>query len=611
MQEPFSKDLLNVNRETISGMHQPEGQTMWSVNNSTDDEYVNEICNCKQDDCTCKLKVVESILDDAFRKNAIGLFDIPASTGIFNEDGETGEVLVFDGIHQNPGLSMEGGDDEDTDLFGAKDEAFDLPPQTKFLETIKGCSMNSEDRKSIRKRVASIFGNLVFPYIPTAHLQSFFSKNVSDKDAIERQNNIVLGLMDKLSSSDVNDEEIILLRDGKLKPEELPARMLSRGVKFKFNQKESIVMFAGAYIKQASKLKEMLDSAAKKAEKDALVNDKSSDTAHSDMLTVDTKKPTQAVGRITRAGDPYTYDKNPNGDGYIVVSTPPGMEHVVGRVLLPGTSAYDLVRAADPSVDISEYTSDTSVSQEVLEQKPNLTQLDRAIMAYKNKEYDQAIPMFINAFRDNKSGETMYMLAMSYYNSGDVSSSLDTFYQYSKDYPDLYEKNVLSGIVPASIVDNIMKLTSRKVDESVAKTNKDEAKTSKEIVVSLEKQDELKRYFKNIFDDGWSEQYDRYMGLLRAGAFNVRVFPEKPDGRSIGLIDLGERLPREIRYDGIYYDDKRNSWVMGSLTRSEFRKIKPYLQKDERREVRREMREAKRSSSRASRMSKLSKINKS
>jgi hypothetical protein len=91
-------DLLMPKEDTAdSGMHRPNDQVSgWDVPNMADDNELEE------DD------------DDDIRKEALGLTDIPAGR-------IGGDVLGNPGVPQPPGLSREEGDDEETDLFGAKE----------------------------------------------------------------------------------------------------------------------------------------------------------------------------------------------------------------------------------------------------------------------------------------------------------------------------------------------------------------------------------------------------------------------------------------------------------------------------------------------------------
>jgi hypothetical protein len=71
---------------------------------------------------------------EMMEKNAIGLTSIPESisTGYEDESGDDthgSEVLSHKGTFQNPGLSREQGEDEETDYFGAASELVDLPPK--------------------------------------------------------------------------------------------------------------------------------------------------------------------------------------------------------------------------------------------------------------------------------------------------------------------------------------------------------------------------------------------------------------------------------------------------------------------------------------------------
>jgi hypothetical protein len=110
-------DLLRGNDnedKASSGMHWPnEDVSGWDVQNVADDE---DTVDCKLSDIE-----LENILGQYFDKKALGLTDIPASIGqsFQVEDGSGSEVLGSSGVPQNPGLSREDGDDEETDFYGA------------------------------------------------------------------------------------------------------------------------------------------------------------------------------------------------------------------------------------------------------------------------------------------------------------------------------------------------------------------------------------------------------------------------------------------------------------------------------------------------------------
>jgi hypothetical protein len=108
--EDFSPSDIGEGGEHVSGMHMVNPDTHWSypsvgLADDSDEE------------------------EGDLKKEALGLTDIPASV-----DG--GEVLDFAGIPQNPGLSRESGEDEETDYFGAESEIMEeVPPKNKRYKT--------------------------------------------------------------------------------------------------------------------------------------------------------------------------------------------------------------------------------------------------------------------------------------------------------------------------------------------------------------------------------------------------------------------------------------------------------------------------------------------
>ncbi len=101
-------------------MHMVNPDTHWSYPSVGSAEDKEEESSESLDD--------EKALDE-LEKTALGLMDIPGSI-----DG--GEVLEWQGIPQNPGLSREQGEDEETDYFGAESEILEeVPPVNKRYET--------------------------------------------------------------------------------------------------------------------------------------------------------------------------------------------------------------------------------------------------------------------------------------------------------------------------------------------------------------------------------------------------------------------------------------------------------------------------------------------
>lgn len=99
----FSIEDFIPSEETIAGMHTPAGENMFAVQNRADDSGDEE---------------------DEIKKEALGLTSVPQSTN-------GGELLDLPGSPQNPGMSMEKGDDEETEFFGAKEEGVDFHPEHK------------------------------------------------------------------------------------------------------------------------------------------------------------------------------------------------------------------------------------------------------------------------------------------------------------------------------------------------------------------------------------------------------------------------------------------------------------------------------------------------
>lgn len=132
-------NLLTSEDDVIAGQHVPSGENLWSsptVNNSDDDiDFENE-----------------EIL-----KEAIGLTSLPASLN-------GGEVLDFNGVPEEPGLSRELGDGEAVDFFGAisNPDIEDKSPKNDILEKLiaqfRKNNLNSEELrlKSVIKNANNI-----------------------------------------------------------------------------------------------------------------------------------------------------------------------------------------------------------------------------------------------------------------------------------------------------------------------------------------------------------------------------------------------------------------------------------------------------------------------
>jgi len=301
--EDFPIDVINVDRDISSGMHTPEGETMWSMPSVAMADDLDEDED-EDEDLSNKISSRRAGLQKIF-KSALGLLDLPTSMGEGDRAEESAEVLNFEGTHQNPGLSRETGDGESVNFFGEEDETFDMPQiNEKYSNRHKGIRDMKKDLRKIEK---------------------FLREAGRGREADD------LGGLIKISI--FTDEQL------------------------------------------GNRYREDLDSApVRTTQSKGVISVEPGDPEEPDD-TSGHARPGRIVGRIGSIripGDPYTYNKHP--DGYVVSSadTSKGAsEKAVGAVIKRDHSAYKKILSYDKSVTSTSHL-DGDFNRGQVDRKPGV-----------------------------------------------------------------------------------------------------------------------------------------------------------------------------------------------------------------------------------------------
>jgi hypothetical protein len=329
----------------------------------------------------------------------MGLLDIPTSIGGGEEPDEQGEVLTFKGTPQNPGLSREMGDDEETDFFGASEEGVDISPKnTKYQSKINSdgeVMINELDKleKHLRragklsearsiagmiKRAQEKYlggGSAIEENFDPALLDYYYDQAVERMEESSSQiyselkamaasggyanpdpsatlNPIIEGWKGKIGNSVLFGEN----STGAIESE-LTNAVSSWLTSNQISHPDDVIN--GGVGEMISKLAKSMNLANIRAV--AMQGESSPDVSTQPLEqggSIGGRAPAASPARegsIKRPGDPYTYDKNPDeSDSYVVVShwdkeLNEYDDKGVGNVISPPSPAYDLVKAADPA----------------------------------------------------------------------------------------------------------------------------------------------------------------------------------------------------------------------------------------------------------------------
>lgn len=395
--------------DVASGQHTPIGESLWR-------------------------EPSVGLADDEIQKEALGLTDVPASL-------HGGEVLDFQGIPENPGLSRELGDDEETDYFGAEAVGVDDMPPENYREGIEalakllnednlrlksiiksannvklfvdktnkeGAMINELDKlekilrqngktaeanfiQSIKKEagtagsvvggMAGITAGVLTSLVPGLaivplpirimvtgnvgiaignKIQDYFESNTRAKTELDQATKDAINLKMKLSQYGVYDQELQQLADGTLSPAQLVDNFRKTGRKTYVEQ--NLLRLAQQYVDANNKITNSFKQAYSSVGGEAKLPIVERTPVQPPTLPTQPEAKTEgrtgpiasparstAKGSITRLGDPFTYDKNPNGEGYIIVSAPANAQHTIGRVIKPGAPGFAEIQAADPA----------------------------------------------------------------------------------------------------------------------------------------------------------------------------------------------------------------------------------------------------------------------
>lgn len=499
-------DLLNTSTEVSSGQHMPAGQMMWSKPTIS----INEV-----DD--------EEVEDEDITKEALGLTDIP--TSIYG-----GEVLEFKGTPQNPGLSRTEGEGEETDYFGASADVSDLPPvneldlegsekeepENPFIDFMyqKEIMAMFEDLNNLQKRwgknnfmkaelqeleeylnkkagisggmagsaagvLSSLLPGLSIVPLPVKALvggiagsgiENYFMERPKAKTNLEQVAEQVNTLRISLQNYGVTEYELNKLSSHALNAHTLTDTMIQRGARMPANWIGPIQKLAEQYIVASDKLVALFQQAHNEVVPKTEVQTQTQTETSAQIAPSRKPEAFSARGKITRPGDPYTYDKDPASDAYVVVSAPPGKESLIGRKIQPGAPGYDLIKAADPgSKPIAMEPKD--VAREAFVRGQELA---------AKKDYAGAIQAYQESFDALPTANALFNIGKAQYDSGDASSALDTFTKYQTQYPDEWTKN--QGLIPQSIKDMMTKPIA---EESPAESIPEQYKPTKEKIAEV------------------------------------------------------------------------------------------------------------------------------
>jgi len=518
MSEQIPIEILNVERDVSSGMHEPEGEAMWSVSNdvsmaddklpgglaynklpsdfnegslskgvkvelehTTDSDLAEEIAmdHLMEDPKYYeKLELIESLKVVNMKKESMGLLDLPSSIGGGDGSDESFEVINFKGTPQNPGLSREMGSGEETDFYGAKESGVDLP-----------------------------------------------QRNNKYQDS------------DEFKENEFNENEFI---------------------DFLFGNKKGNKIMSNELKKLEGLLREM-----------GKVNEAN--------YIIGMNKTGQAKGSIVRPGDPYTYDPNPDGFGYVIVSGPNG----IGNVIKPFDPGYTDIRSADPR--------DMEGPGQVSEPKPDPEALTSAgehyqkgLNAAKQGNFTEAVTHFQASYNETPHKDSLFNLAKAYFDGGDEVMGIETLQKLKGEYPEAYQSGVNSGMIDADMV-RLMG-TSEDVPSGPARG---------EVLVRSLKPEKKKRIMDYLKLNELADPEDAFARWLAQGFSLTKGPVRSSSGRQVAVVDFGTNLPPDIRYDGISTEDG-TAWHATSLSRRERRDLG--IGGRENKSVRQEMRRENRSS---------------
>jgi hypothetical protein len=135
------------------------------------------------------------------------------------------------------------------------------------------------------------------------------------------------------------------------------------------------------------------------------------------------------------------------------------------------------------------------------------------------------------------------------------------------------------------------------VDEGIADSEEPEESgyAGEAVIITSEKQREISDYLNKTYgeEDG-RVRYTALIRALKAGNFTLNESETQPEGRRIGLASFQNDLPANLRYDGVYFDEGREAWIAGGLSKREIRALQLDRGSTQRKEVRREKRQDKR-----------------
>lgn len=498
----FPIDILNTVTEVASGQHYPGGgPLMWPEPTVNMDLDLSE----------------EEIDEEGLTKEALGLTDIPTSI-----DG--GEVLNFPGTPQNPGLSREQGDDEETDYFGAAADVSDVPPindldlagieendqshddfinflykkemkvifqslnkfsarwgdnnfmRPELLKLEEYLQKTAQVSDAVKGTATGAATGLLMGLIPGINLipaplraivggggglaasvmADYLENNPQEKNAIKQQNDQVESIRAQLQQYGVTDQELNQLGGHSLTPGTIVDAMKERNARMPSSWPAAIQKLSYQYVVAFDKWAELVNQVHNKVNPQSTTapepEPKSTPPGQIAQQTTTPKsqvpgrKPEAFSGRgaITRPGDPYTYDKDPNSEAYIIRSAPAGKENAIGKKIMPGAPGYDLVRAADPGAK----QKPIALGPDAYKDNGAFT---RGQQAAKSGNFQQAIKEFQDSYQAHPTPEGLFNLGKAQHDSGDLSSAVDTFQKYKQQYPDDWTKN--QGLVPQDIQD--------------------------------------------------------------------------------------------------------------------------------------------------------------
>lgn len=483
MKKQLSINDLVPEEDVASGQHTPAGEVMWAspTVGLADDE-------------------------EEFQKEALGLTDIPASL-------HGGEVLDFQGIPENPGLSRELGDDEETDYFGAEDVGVDDLPPENYRNDLEALAklLNNESKLKLKsiiksanninlfvdrinnevamindlnklerllrqegrnteanlilglKKEAGVAGGVagavagaallsVFPptmLIPIpvkmiiggaagSAIQNYLTSNPRAQEELKQQSQAATDLGLKLKQYGVYETELQQLADNKISAQQLVDNLRTTGRKTYGDQK--LLQLAQQYIVANNRVTGSVQAAYKAVggteSKEEIADPTTVPNVQERTGPIASPARTGRKGSITIPGDPYTYEKNPKGEGYVVVSGPSS----IGAVLKPGTEAYEKVKAADPGAQAPTATDPKAKARELF--------LQGNTLAGQGK-FEEAAAAYQQSYDLMPTPESLFNVGKSYHDGGNAQKALEVFSKYKNTYPEEWTKN--ESMVPEGI----------------------------------------------------------------------------------------------------------------------------------------------------------------